>query len=275
MLNLPKGVSYIFIAVVAGLVATIGIRSYIARKTYVAPIASGQVVVATAEVSPGNPLSGATLKIANWPKELIPPQAASALNQVDGRVVVSPISNGEPVLFSKLAPVGTAAGLSSLMEENKRAFTIRVDDVSGVAGFVHPGDKVDILADMKVRGVVDDNFSKTILQNIKVLSIGQLWEQKGGEAKPMLVNTVTLELTPQQSEIMNLVSNEGKIRLVLRGRRNDTIVQTDGVATSALFGIPKKEEPAKEPVKEVQKEEQKEERTVEVIKGMERSKSNL
>ena len=151
MLNLPKGVSYIFIAVVAGLVATIGIRSYVARKTYVAPIATGQVVVATAEVSPGNPLNGATLKMATWPKELIPPQAASALNQVDGRVVLSPISNGEPVLFTKLAPVGTAAGLSSLMEENKRAFTIRVDDVTGVAGFIHPGDKVDILADMKVR----------------------------------------------------------------------------------------------------------------------------
>lgn len=271
-MNLPKGVSYIFIAVVAGLVATIGIRSYVARKTYVAPIATGQVVVATTEVSPGNPLNGAALKLVTWPKELIPPQAASALNQVDGRVVLSPISNGEPVLFSKLAPVGTAAGLSSLMEENKRAFTIRVDDVTGVAGFIHPADKVDILADMKVRGL-DESFSKTILQNIKVLSIGQLWEQKGGDAKPMLVNTVTLELTPQESEIMNLASNEGKIRLVLRGRRNETIVQTEGVAMSALFGLAKKEEPVKEA--ESVKEAKKEERTVEVIKGMERAKNNI
>ena len=244
MLNLPKGVSYIFIAVVAGLVATVGIRSYIARKTYIAPIATGQVVVATAEVSPGNALNGASLKIATWPKELIPPQAASALNQVDGRVALNPISNGEPVLFSKLAPVGTAAGLSSLMEENKRAFTVRVDDVSGVAGFIHPGDKVDVLADMKLR---EESFSKTILQNVKVLSTGQIWEQKGGDGKPMLVNTVTMELTPQQSEIMNLASNEGKIRLVLRGRRNETIVETNGVATSALFGFAKKEEAAKEP----------------------------
>jgi pilus assembly protein CpaB len=272
MLNLPKGVSYIFIAVVAGLVATIGIRSYVARKTYVAPIASGQVVVATTEVSPGNPLNGATLKMATWPKELIPPQAASGLNQVDGRVVLSPISVGEPILLTKLAPVGTAAGLSSLMEENKRAFTIRVDDVTGVAGFIHPGDKVDILADMKMRGI-DDNFSKTILQNIKVLSIGQLWEQKGGDGKPLLVNTVTMELTPQQSEVMNLASNEGKIRLVLRGRRNDTIVETEGVGTSALFGLAKKAEPAKE--EPDIKGPKKEERTVEVIKGMERSKNNL
>lgn len=270
MLNLPKGVSYILIAVVAGFLATIGIRSYVARKTYIAPIATGQVVVANAEVSPGNALNGATLKTATWPKELIPPQAASALNQVDGRVVLNPISSGEPILFSKLAPVGTAAGLSSLMEENKRALTIRVDDVTGVAGFIHPGDKVDILADMRVRGL-DESFSKTILQNIKVLSIGQIWEQKGGDGKPTVVNTVTLELTPEQSEVMNLASNEGKIRLVLRGRRNDTIVQTDGVGISALFGIAKKPEPAKEPLKEAKKDE----RTVEVIKGMERSKTNL
>ncbi|MCL4502916.1 MAG: Flp pilus assembly protein CpaB [Deltaproteobacteria bacterium] len=271
MLNLPKGVSYIFIAVVAGLLATIGIRSYVARKTYVAPIATGQVVVATAEVSPGNALNGAALKVATWPKELIPPQAASALNQVDGRVVISPISSGEPILLSKLAPVGTAAGLSSLMEENKRAFTIRVDDVSGVAGFLHPGDKVDVLADVKVKGL-DENFSKTILQNIKVLSTGQIWEQKGADAKPTVVNTVTLELNPHQSEVMNLASNEGKIRLVLRGRRNDTIVETEGVAMSTLFGVAKKEDPT--PVA-AEKEVKKEERTVEVIKGMERSKNNL
>jgi pilus assembly protein CpaB len=272
MLNLPKGVVYIVIAVVAGLVATVGIRSYIARKTYIPPIATSQVIVSTIEVAPGNALNVATLKTAIWPKELIPPQAASALSQVDGRVVLTPISSGEPILFTKLAPIGTAAGLSSLMEENKRAFTVRVDDVTGVGGFIHPGDKVDILADMKLRGQ-DDSFSKTILQNVKVLSTGQVWEQKGGYGKPMLVNTVTMELTPQQSEVMNLASNEGKIRLVLRGRHNETIVETNGVATSALFGMAKKEEAAKDPV--TVKEAKQEERTVEVIKGMERSKSNI
>jgi pilus assembly protein CpaB len=270
MLNLPKGVSYIVIALVAGIVATVGIRSYIARKTYVTPIATGQVVVATADVSPGNAVNGAAVKLATWPKDLIPPQAASALNQVEGRVALNPISNGEPVLFGKLAPVGTAAGLSSLMEEDKRAFTVRVDDVSGVAGFIHPGDKVDVLADMKLSQ--NESFSKTILQNVKALSTGQVWEQKGGDGKPMPVNTVTMELTPQQSEILNLASNEGKIRLVLRGRRNETIVQTEGVATSALFGHAKKEEVAKEPVL---KEAKQVERNVEVIKGMERSKSTI
>lgn len=270
MLNLPKGVSYIFIAVVAGLVATIGIRSYVARKTYVPPVATGQVAVATAEVTPGNALTATAIKIASWPKELIPPQAASALNQVEGRVALSPISSGEPILFSKLAPVGTTAGLSSLLDENKRAFTVRVDDVTGVGGFLHPRDKVDILADLKLHGI-DENVSKTILQNIKILSVGQTWEHKAGESKPAVVNTITVEVSPEQAEVLNLASNEGKIRLVLRNHRNETIVQTEGVLTSALMGL-KKEEPKEQvqPPKEV-----KEERTVEVIKGLERSKANL
>lgn len=272
MLNLPKGVSYIFIAVVAGLVATIAIRSYVARKTYIPPVATGQVAVATAEVTPGNALTGAAIKIASWPKELIPPQAASALNQVEGRVALSPISSGEPILFSKLAPVGTAAGLSSLLDENKRAFTVRVDDVTGVGGFLHPRDKVDILAELKVHGI-DESISKTILQNIKILSVGQTWEQKVGDSKPAVVNTVTLELTPEQSEVLNLATNEGKIRLVLRNHRNDTIVPTEGVLTSTLLGL-KKEDPKQQPPPQPQKA-LKEERTVEVIKGLERTKAEL
>ncbi len=274
MLNLPRGISYMGIAVVAGLLATFFIQRYVAHKTYVAPVTTGQVVVATADVSPGNALTGTSVKLVSWPQELIPPQSASSLQQVDGRVVVMPIATGEPVLFSKLAPVGTAAGLSSLLDESKRALTVRVDDVSGVAGFVHPRDKVDVLVDMKVQGL-DESISKTILQNIMVLSIGQTWEQK--DSKPTVVNTVTLELTPDQAEILNLASTEGKIRLALRGRRNETIVETPGVAISQLFaGIAdKKKEPEKPEPKPQPQEKVKEERTVEVIKGLERSKADL
>jgi pilus assembly protein CpaB len=274
MLNLPKGIIYIGIAVVFGLVATFFIQRYVAHKTYVAPVATGQVAVATVDVSPGNALAAASVKVVSWPQELIPPQAASSLQQVDGRVAVMPIATGEPVLFSKLAPVGTAAGLSSLLDESKRAVTVRVDDVSGVAGFLHPRDKVDILVDMKVQGL-EDSFSKTILQNIMVLSIGQTWEQR--DSKPMVVNTVTLEVTPEQAEILNLASSEGKIRLALRGRRNETIVVTPGVASSALFGgmAEKKKEPEPKAAPQPPQEKAKEERSVEVIKGLDRSKTSL
>jgi pilus assembly protein CpaB len=127
---------------------------------------------------------------------------------------------------------------------------------------------VDILVDMKVHGI-DESFSKTILQNIMVMSIGQTWEQKG-ESKPTIVNAVTLEVTPEQAEILNLASHEGKIRLALRGRRNETTVETSGVVSSHLFAGIKKDAPPPAPLKK-----EKEERTVEVIKGLDRTKANL
>jgi len=267
MPNIPKGITYMGIAVVAGLLATFGIQRYVAHKTYVAPVSTGQVAVATTDLSPGIALAAGSVKLVSWPRELIPPQAASTLQQVEGRVAVTPISNGEPVLFSKLAPVGTAAGLSSLLDESKRALTVRVDDVSGVAGFLHPRDKVDVLVDMKLQGV-NDSFSKTILQNITVMTIGQTWEQK--DSKPVVVNTVTMEVTPEQAEILNLASTEGKIRLALRGRSNENVVETAGVSSSQLLtGVVKKEK-QESPVGP-----QKEERTVEVIKGLERTKATL
>ena len=135
-----------------------------------------------------------------------------------------------------LAPEGTAAGLSGILEDGKRALTVKVDEVAGVAGFLHPGDHVDVLMDMAMKGESkSEHFSKTILHDISILTTGQIWEQKG-ENKPMVVNTVTLELTPEQAEVLNLASNEGKIRLALRNRNNKTIAQTQGVTTSLLLG---------------------------------------
>jgi pilus assembly protein CpaB len=269
MLNLPKGVAYMGIAVVAGLVATFAVSRYVAHKTYVPPVLTGKVAVATTDIAPGNALAAGAIKIVSWPKALIPPQAASASNQVEGRVAIMGISTGEPIIFNKLAPVGTAAGLSSLLGEHNRAMTVRVDDVSGVAGFIHPRDKVDVLADMKMRGT-EENFSKTILQNIMVLSTGQTWVQT--DSKPKVVNTVTLEVTPEQAELLNLASSEGKIRLALRSRLNDKTPETSGVLSSSLFAAVKKAAPA---AKEEKEKKVKEDRRVEVIKGMQRSKLSL
>ncbi len=268
MANLPKGMTYMAVAVVAGLLATFGIHRYVVNKTQVTPAPTGMVAVATGDIAPGTALAAGSLKLVSWPQELIPPQCAAALNQVEGRVVTFPISTGEPIMFSKLAPVGAAAGLSSLLDESKRALTVRVDDVTGVAGFLHPRDRVDILADMKLKGV-DENYSKVILQDITVLSIGQIWQQTGDD-KPTVVNAVTLELTPEQTEILNLASNEGKIRLALRGGGNKATVETSGVAISNLFAGMMKPPPAPKPQKEA-----KPEKWVEVIKGCERSKFTL
>ena len=265
-LNLPKGFSYVVAAAVIGLVATFGIHRYITAKTKVPTVVTAPVAVATCEVAPGTALTAEMAKITSWPKELIPPQAITSLSQIQGRVAMMPIAQGEAILNRKLAPEGTAAGLSGILDLNKRALTVRVDDVSGVAGFIQPGNRVDVLADIKVPDG-KEHVSKTILQNILVLTAGQVWEQKG-DNKPVVVNTVTMELEPEQAEILNLASNEGKIRLSLRNFRNMNTVETEGVATSQIIEGGARKKVAAEPPR-------KEERTVEVIKGLERSKTTL
>jgi pilus assembly protein CpaB len=167
-----------------------------------------------------------------------------------------------------LAPEGTAAGLSGILDDGKRALTVKVDEVAGVAGFIHPGDHVDVLMDLPIKEPAD-HFSKTILHNISVLTTGQIWETKG-DNKPMVVNTVTLELTPEEAEVLNLASNEGKIRLALRNRNNTTIANTRGVTTSILISgaAAKKED-------KVAVQTAREEKRVEVIKGLDRSDAKI
>jgi pilus assembly protein CpaB len=181
-----------------------------------------------------------------------------------------PIAQGNPILSSMLAPEGTAAGLSGILEDGKRALTVKVDEVAGVAGFLHPGDHVDVLMDMAMQGQgQSEHFSKTILHDISILTTGQIWEQKG-ENKPVVVNTVTMELTPEQAEVLNLASNQGKIRLTLRNRNNRTVAQTSGVTTSILTGgVAAKKE------RKVESQPEREQKRVEVIKGLDRTEAKL
>ena len=265
-LNLPRGAIFLALAVVAGLVATFGIHRYVSIKTRVVEAPTRQVFIAAADISPGTALSAQLVKPVTWPQAVIPPNCASSMQEVENRVVKVPIPQGNPVLFSMLAPEGTAAGLSGILDDGKRALTVKVDEVAGVAGFIHPGDHVDVLMDLSLKG---EHFSKTILHNISILTTGQIWEQKG-DNKPMVVNTVTLELTPEEAEVLNLASNEGRIRLALRNRNNKTVTQTPGVTTSILIGgaVAKKES-------KVAVQPAREDKRVEIIKGLDRSEAKL
>jgi pilus assembly protein CpaB len=267
-MNLPRGTIFLAAAVVAGLVATFGIHRYVSVKTRVVEAPTRQVFIATADISPGTALSGTTVKAVSWPQAVIPPNCASSMRELENRVVKVPIPQGNPVLFSMLAPEGTAAGLSGILDDGKRALTVKVDEVTGVAGFIHPGDHVDVLMDMSLKGQ-SDHFSKTILHDVSVLTTGQIWEQKG-DNKPMVVNTVTLELTPEAAEILNLASNNGKIRLALRNRNNKTVAQTAGVTTANLMdGLDSKKE------SNVAVQPARVDKRVEVIKGLDRSEAKL
>jgi pilus assembly protein CpaB len=266
-LNLPRGTIFIVASVVAGLVATFAIHRYVSIKTTIPVAATQQVIIAAGDISPGTALSSQLVKNVSWPLKVIPPKSASSMGEVEGRVVMVPIPQGNPILFSMLAPEGTAAGLSGILPDGKRALTVKVDEVAGVGGFIHPGDHVDVLVDLPIKDNTE-HFSKTILHDISILTTGQIWQQKG-DNKPVVVNTVTLELTPHESEVLNLASNEGKIRLALRNRNNKTVAETEGVTTSFLLGglVGKKEQAVALPTRA--------EKSIEVIKGLERSEAKL
>jgi pilus assembly protein CpaB len=260
---------YLIAAVLLGLLGVFAMQRFVSMKTKVAAEPCSQVVVAEADIASGTALRPGLLKAVSWPQRVCPPGVANSVNQLNDRVVAVPVAKGEPIILKKLAPVGTAAGLGGLLQPDMRAFTVKVNDVSGVAGFVHPGDRVDVLValPMSNRG---EQFSKIILQNVKVLTAGQAMDQTN-TSKPVLVNTVTLEVTPQQSEVLNLASTQGRIHLTLRNRTNQDIAPTQGVLTSYLLngtGAVAKAESHKAPAP-VQG------RKVQLIKGMELSQVNM
>jgi pilus assembly protein CpaB len=270
-MKLPPGSKYFVMAGVAGVLAVFLVHSYINHRTYTPFKRTGQVVVADADIAPGTALSQRILRVATWPADIIPIKAVASPKTLEGRVCLTSISKGEPILFNKLAPEGTEAGLGGLLSPDRLAVTVKTDEVTGVAGFVNPGDRVDVLADMQKSGEGNEHYSKLILQNLKVLSKGQIWDQTA-DKKPKVVQTVTLEVAPKQAEVLNLASFQGRIRLALRNQANRSDFYTDGVATSQLCQDDHSYSKVAAKIPAVKSAVRREKKGVQVIKGMDVSR---
>ena len=199
--------------------------------------ASGQIAVAAVEVEIGAKLMPEMLRLVTWPAGSVPPGAFAELAPLDGRVVKTSVTRGEPILEGKLALAGTKGGLSAVVADGKRAMTVRVNDVVGVAGFALPGNYVDIMVNTQNeggrRGDKDQTISKIVLERILVLAIAQ--ESNRDETKPKVVNAVTLEVTPEQAENLDLARSVGTLSLVLRNQVDPRPVATDGATKSTLL----------------------------------------
>ena len=264
-MKLPPGYKYVAMAGVAGVAAVFLVHNYISQRITTPVKPTAQVVVAEADIAPGTALAGRLVRVATWPKEIVPAKTMTSSSQVEGRVALTSISKGEPITLPKLAPEGTAAGLGGLLDPNSLAVTVKTDEVSGVAGFDSPGDRIDVLVAMDRAGSHDEQFSKIILQNIKVLSKGQVWDQTA-DKKPQVVPTVTLEVTPEQAEMLNLARSYGKICLALRNQLNMGNYTTAGVGSSQLrYKTPPVEKVA---MKVTPPQAAKPSRSVQMIKGL-------
>jgi pilus assembly protein CpaB len=237
-----------FALVVSALATVVLYRLIVIRLTAGAKPATTPIVVAAHDLELGTLIKEADLKVVGWSG---PQPKGAILNAADaeGRGVTAAIYQDEPVLDSRLAPKGAGAGLASTIPPGMRAVAIRVNDVVGVAGFVVPGMRVDVLIAGNPPGAPAGlgTQTKTLLQNIEVLSAGQNI-QKDSEGKPVSVAVVNLLVTPEQAEILSLASNETRIQLILRNPIDTATVNTPGTAISNLFsgrsGLP---EPAAAP----------------------------
>lgn len=195
------------------------------------------VIVAAADMEPGSKLHAAQLSVSNWPQDPLPAGTFADVKDLQDRVLKSPVQRGEVILASKLAPVGSAGGLSAVIASGKRAMTVRVNDVVGVAGFALPGNYVDILVNAQqdnTQGGERRTLTKTVLEHVLVLAVAQ--EAGRDDTKPRLVNAVTLELSPADAEKIDLARNVGTLSLVLRNQVDKASVRTAGITKAQLLG---------------------------------------
>lgn len=244
------------IALLAGLAAVMVASKWLSDQS-----ASGvaRVAVAATEISLGQRISPELVKLVDWPSGSVPPGAVDDPSKLTGRVVRNGLQPGEPILEAKLAPQGTQGGLSAVIGEGRRAITVRVNDVIGVAGFALPGNYVDIIVntqkDSDRNSNRDQNISKIVLERILVLAVAQ--EVNRDETKPKVVNAVTLEVTPEQAEKIDLARSVGSLSLVLRNQIDPGDVRTAGATKETLLGaaevvkVNAPEKPAPAPVQRV------------------------
>jgi pilus assembly protein CpaB len=236
MMKNKRAIVMMAIAILFGLAAVVLASRWLLKQ----PSGNaGRIVVAASDVNLGQRLTPDMLKLADWPVDSLPKGAYDDPQKVTGRVLKSSVLRGEPVSDAKLAPAGTLGGLSALITEGKRAITVRVNDVIGVAGFALPGNYVDIIVSTQKEQPASDrsgapqSISKIVLERILVLAVAQ--EVSRDETKPRVVNAVTLEVTPAQAENLDLARSVGTLSLALRNQVDPQDARTDGATKRTLL----------------------------------------
>jgi pilus assembly protein CpaB len=226
------GVSLVFALVVSSVFYQMTAHSSSTRKAE--PTDAKDVVVAARPLSVGVMVKPADVKIAKMPADAFPKGGFAKVEDVLDRPVVSNILLDEPLLEGRLAIKGSGLGLAPTIPVGMRAVSVRVNDVAGVAGFVLPGMRVDVLVTGRPP-TGDGDMTTTVLQNMLVLSAGQTI-QADGRGQPISAPTVTLLASPDQSETLILAGNDGRVQLVLRNSSDQTIEKTPGRYVTELYG---------------------------------------
>lgn len=196
-----------------------------------------RVVVAARDLDVGAVLGPADVKLVDWPARALPPGFAGSVREVVGRGVIQAVSLNEPLLATKLATAEEGGGLPIVIPAGMRAVSVKVDEVIGVAGFVLPGTRVDVLVTLNPSSDREEAATRVILQNVQALAAGQTI-QRDVDGEPQTVTVITLLVTPEQAEQLTLASTEGRIQLALRNTLDTAEVETEGAKAKTLVGSP-------------------------------------
>jgi pilus assembly protein CpaB len=225
----------LLVAIATAGAATLLVYQAIQRRP-VQQVANPQtfVVAAAKPLQTGVLLTATDVKLVGWPSDALIPGSFTKVEDVIGRGVLDAMAENEPLTDAKVAAVGAGAGLPPTIPPGMRAISLRVNDVVGVAGFVTPGNRVDVFVTLKRP---DTTLTRIVLSNVQVLTAGTAFEQdksKSGQAMPTSV--VTLLLSPEDAERVVLASTEGQIMLALRNPLDVQDVKTTGARLASLYG---------------------------------------
>ncbi len=245
---MTKSKAVVMVAVLAILVAGIAawsIFSYLQTETQKVKASQPQdIVVAATDIQIGTKIDEKMVKIAAFPRQSLPPGGGiTDIKSVSGRVAIRPITAGDAITEQKLMPKEGAPGagiMTYLVPQGHRAVTVAVNEVAGVAGFLTPADRVDVVVTTQPPGS-QERISKIVLQNVPILATGQITQQK--EGKPVIVPTVTLDLTPDDSEKLVLASSQGQLQMLLRNIADTGTVEAKGATIRKVLGYVERSEP--------------------------------
>ena len=223
-------------ALVFGLLAAVSVSRYLSSaQAYSKNLNS--IAVAKVAIPLGTKIIPEQLMMVQFPKDSTPDGAFTSPDKLAGRVAVMNIAAREAITEARLAPEGSAGGLSAAIPEGYRAMTVKVDDVVGISGFIMPGANVDVVVviDPEEKSLNQNPISKIVLQNIRVLANGQNIDKPENQREANSVKAVTLQVTPEQAEKLALASTEGKLQLVMRNSTDQGDEQTTGINKRSLL----------------------------------------
>jgi pilus assembly protein CpaB len=227
------------LAVVSGAAAAYLAMQYIRQQAtplMAATPKNAQVVVAAHDMPLGSIIGDKDVKTVEWAGGALPPGFIGTLPEAQGRGLITPVQENEPILEAKLAAKGAGGGLPVIIDQGMRAVSVAVDQVVGVAGFVTPSTRVDVLLTLNDASSKEP-ATRVIMQNVKALAAGQSIQQDK-EGKPQPVSVMTMLVTPEQAETLALAASQGRIQMALRNSMDTLHIETRGTRVSALMGGP-------------------------------------